>query len=86
VDEQIRVRINKDGRIVIPASIRQALDIHPEEELVLRVENHELQVVTLKSCIERAQDRIRQYVNPNRSLADELISERREAARSDREL
>ena len=86
MDEQIRVRINKDGRIVIPASIRQALDIHPEEELVLRVENHELQVVTLKSRIERAQDRIRQYVNPNRFLADELISERREAARSDREL
>jgi antitoxin PrlF len=39
----------------------------------------ELRITTLKNRIERAQRRIRRYVKPGRSLADELIAERRKA-------
>jgi hypothetical protein len=38
-------------------------------------------VMGLKSQIERAQRRVRQYTKAGRSLADELIAERREAAK-----
>jgi hypothetical protein len=48
---------------------------------VLRIEDDELRITTLKRRIERAQRRIRRYVKPGRSLADELIAERREAAK-----
>jgi len=39
-----------------------------------------LRITTLKRRIERAQRRIRRYIKPGRSLSDELIAERREAA------
>jgi hypothetical protein len=38
---------------------------------------------TLKRRIARAQQRLRRFVKPGRSLSDELIAERREAARNE---
>jgi hypothetical protein len=39
----------------------------------------------MKHRIERAQRRVRKYVKPGVSLADELIAERREATKRERE-
>ena len=47
----------------------------------LRIEDNELRVSTLKTRLARAQQRLRRFVKPGRSLAKELIAERREAAR-----
>jgi AbrB family looped-hinge helix DNA binding protein len=74
-------RVNENGRVVIPASYRKALGIKPGDEVILRMEDNELRITTMKRRIERAQRRIRQYVKPGVSLADELIAERREAAK-----
>jgi AbrB family looped-hinge helix DNA binding protein len=78
---EARARINENGRVVIPASFRKALDIKAGDELVLRIENDELRITTLKHRLGKARRRIRQYVRPGRSLVDELIADRREAAR-----
>jgi hypothetical protein len=43
------------------------------------MKDDELRITTLKCRIERAQRRVRRYMKPGRSLADELIAERREA-------
>ena len=43
------------------------------------MKDDELRITTLKCRIERAQRRVRRYIKPGRSLADELIAERREA-------
>jgi hypothetical protein len=40
----------------------------------------------MKRRIERAQRRVRKYVEPGVSLVDELIAERREAAKRELEL
>lgn len=80
-DTEARLRVNENGRVVIPASFRKALGINAGDEVVLRLENDELRITTLKHRLERARRRIRQYVKPGRSLADELIAERREAAK-----
>ena len=80
-DPEARLRVNENGRVVIPASFRKALGINAGDEVVLRLENDELRITTLKHRLERARRRIRQYVKPGRSLADELIAERREAAK-----
>jgi AbrB family looped-hinge helix DNA binding protein len=66
---------------VIPAPFRKALGINPGDEVVLRIEDDELRITTLKRRVERAQQRIRRYIKPGRSLVDELIAERREAAK-----
>jgi len=44
-------------------------------------EDEELRITTLKRRLDRAQRRIRQYIKPGRSLADELIAERRDPAK-----
>ena len=75
------MRINENGRVVIPASFRKALGINPGEEIILRIEDDELRITTMKRRIERAQRRARQYVKPGVSLVDELIAERREAGK-----
>jgi len=81
MQEETRTRINQNGRVVIPASFRKALGINIGDEVVLRIEDEELRISTLKRRIERAQRLVRQHVKPGTSLADELIAERREAAK-----
>ncbi len=79
--EETRVRVNENGRVVIPASVRQALGINPGDEVVLRVEDDELRITTMKHRIERAQRLVRRHVKPGTSLVDDLIVERRKAAK-----
>jgi AbrB family looped-hinge helix DNA binding protein len=79
--EESHARINENGRVVIPASFRRTLDIRPGETLVLRIENHELRITTLRQRLAKAQQLVRKRVAPTMSLVDELISERRRAAR-----
>jgi hypothetical protein len=49
--------------------------------IVLEPEDAELRITTRKRRLNRAQRRIRQYVKPGRSLADELIAERHDPAK-----
>ena len=49
---------------------------------MLRIEDDELRITTLKRRVERAQRLVRQHVKPGTSRVDELIAERREAARN----
>ena len=78
---ETRMRVNANGRVVIPASYREALGIKPGDEVILRMEDDELRITTMKRRIERAQRLVRKYVKPGVSLVDELIAERREAAK-----
>jgi AbrB family looped-hinge helix DNA binding protein len=80
---EVRLKINQNGRVVIPAPFREALGIRAGDELVLRLEDDELRITTMKQRLERARKLVRKYVNPGRSLVDELIAERREAARNE---
>ncbi len=81
MDLETRTRVNENGRVVIPASFRKALGIKPGDEVILRMEDDELRITTMQRRIERAQRLVRKYVKPGISLVDELIAERREAAK-----
>jgi AbrB family looped-hinge helix DNA binding protein len=83
VSTETRQRVNENGRIVIPASFRKALGINIGDEVVLRMEDDELRITTLKRRVERAQRLVRKHVKGGTSLVDELIAERREAARNE---
>ncbi len=78
-----RMRVNENGRVVIPASFRERLGIRVGDDLVLLMEGDGLRITTLKRNIERAQRLVRKHVKPGTSLVDELIAERREAARNE---
>ena len=81
MEQEARLRVNENGRVVIPATFRKALGIKVGDEVVLRVQDGELRITTQQSRIQRAQRRARQYVEPGTSLVDELLAERREAAK-----
>lgn len=78
-----RMRVNENGRVVIPAVFRKRLGIKAGDEVMLRIEDDELRITTLRRNIERAQRLVRKHVKRGRALVDELIAERRKAARNE---
>jgi AbrB family looped-hinge helix DNA binding protein len=76
-----RARIDKVGRILIPAKMRTELDLEPGDPVVLEATGQELRVRPYKQAIREAQAIIRKYIpDRDRSLVDELIAERRKEA------
>ncbi len=80
---ETRLKINESGRVVIPASFRKALGVKAGDEILLRMEEGELCITTMKRRIERAQRLVRKYVKSGTSLVDELIADRRREAMRD---
>jgi AbrB family looped-hinge helix DNA binding protein len=78
--QEARTRDDENGRVVIPAAFRKAMGIKVGDEVVLRMEDNELRILTLKRRIDRANRLVRQHVKPGTSLVDE-IAERRQAAK-----
>lgn len=75
--EETRLKVNENGRVVIPAQFRKALGIKTGDEVILRMEEDELRITTTHKRIERAQKLVRKYIKPGVSLVDELIADRR---------
>jgi AbrB family looped-hinge helix DNA binding protein len=76
-----RARIDKAGRILIPAKLRTELNVEPGDPVVLETKGEELRVRPYKQAIREAQAIIRKYIpDRDRSLVDELIAERRKEA------
>ncbi|MGO8759290.1 MAG: AbrB/MazE/SpoVT family DNA-binding domain-containing protein [Terracidiphilus sp.] len=78
-------RLNDNGRIVIPAEIRQKMGIKPGDTLFLTLEGDVLKVESQLARIRRIQESMRALIPGNRRLSDELIAERREEARRETE-
>lgn len=78
---QARTHIGGKGRIVIPAAVREALQMADGDVLDLRVVDGELRISTMRSRLRRAQEELRRYIPEGVSLSEELSAERREAAR-----
>ncbi len=73
------VQLGAQGRVVIPAPIRKTLEFRPGDTLVARVEDDHLVIEKPESVERRIRSRFRN--SRARSLADELLAERREEAR-----
>jgi AbrB family looped-hinge helix DNA binding protein len=74
-----------NGRIVIPATIRQELGFAPGETLLMDVEDGILRIESYPVRIRRIQREIAQYIPAGRVLSEELIAERREEVRREGE-
>lgn len=73
-------KVEKSGRILIPASIRKRLKMEAGAEVLLRVSGATLQVKTREQALNRIQRELRKYIPEGRVLSEELIAERREEA------
>lgn len=74
----MKTKVGEGGRIVIPAKIREALDIKVGENVTLEVEDNELRLRTSREALRRLQKLVREHVSPDRSIVDEFLKERRE--------
>ena len=79
----ISTKIAEGGRLVIPAEHRRALGLEVGDEVVVRVEDGELRILTRSEAVKRAQEKVRRYIKGRRSLVDELGAERRVEAKRD---
>ncbi len=81
--EQARVNVGPQGRIVIPARLRKSLAIEQGDILVARLEEGRIVLEKREEVLARIWRRFGS-VPREVSLADELISERREEGRRER--
>jgi AbrB family looped-hinge helix DNA binding protein len=79
-----KVRVGPQGRVVIPAHIRRELSISAGDEFVVRVEEGRIVLESRGGLLKRLKDRYAR-VPEGVSLADELVDERRRAARREAE-
>lgn len=70
-------QVGPDGRVVIPASFRQALGIEGGGHVLLRLEDGELRIIGHDAAIARAQALVAKHVPEDVSLVDALLAERR---------
>ena len=80
--EQSATKVDRHGRVVIPAEYRRALGLAEGDTLVLRLDDGLLQLMTRAEAIRRAQELVTKHTSGQQSLVDELIADRRaDAAR-----
>ncbi len=84
-DEVAELRIGPQGRVVIPAAIRKALGLEPGQIVVGHVEEGRLVLEPRDTVLRRVQARFADAVPRDVSVAEELISERRQEARREAE-
>jgi bifunctional DNA-binding transcriptional regulator/antitoxin component of YhaV-PrlF toxin-antitoxin module len=78
---EIRLQLNEDGSVMLPAAVRKALGIAKGDEILLVQGAGGFLMTTRRRRIEEAQRHMRRYVKPGVSVVDELIAERREDAK-----
>lgn len=83
MEQGIRLRLNANGRVVIPAAVRKELGVEAGDELILEKKDDVFFLTTQQQRIQRAQRRVKARVAAGTSLADELIAERRKAAKNE---
>ena len=71
------------NRIVIPAAIRRSLGLRVGDAVTLVLQdNGELRLLTQTEAVRQAQALVRQHIAKDRSLVDELLTERRDETAS----
>jgi AbrB family looped-hinge helix DNA binding protein len=81
--DEVRTKLTQGGRVVIPATYRRALGIVPGDEVLLRIIDGEIRMLSRAEAIRRAQAMVRRHVKKTRSLVRELREERRAEAENE---
>jgi bifunctional DNA-binding transcriptional regulator/antitoxin component of YhaV-PrlF toxin-antitoxin module len=77
---QLTIELPNDGTFVLPAEIAQSMGWQAGEKLIVQVQDGKLTVFSQTQAIQRAQEWVKSFVPSDRSLAQELIGDRRLAS------
>ena len=80
--KSVEVHLGRQGRLVIPAALRRSLKLEEGDKLIAREQEGRLVIEKQETIKQSLKDRFAK-VPQDRSLADELITERREAAKEE---
>jgi len=75
-----RARIDKQGRLVIPADMRRQMGLEDGGPVTLTLEGDQLRVSTVVAGIRQAQAIARKYTKGRTGIVDEFLAERRREA------
>ena len=74
---EYHVKLSANGRITLPLKVRKKLHLMPNDELILRVVDNEVQLTSVDQALKKAQALVQQY-SKKRSLVDKLFEMRKE--------
>ena len=75
--QEFSIAVGQNGRVVIPANIRQQIGIETGQHLLIRLEGERIILEKTTGILNKLQQR---FQNIQGSLSDELIEERRAEA------
>jgi bifunctional DNA-binding transcriptional regulator/antitoxin component of YhaV-PrlF toxin-antitoxin module len=82
--EPVKLRLGPDGRVLIPATFRDALKLGEGTTLIGSIVDGELHLLTVEAAMRKAQAIVKRFVPAGVSLVDELIDDRRREADRER--
>jgi AbrB family looped-hinge helix DNA binding protein len=74
-----RMRVNRQGRLVIPAELRAASGIKPGSDVILEAYEGEVRIRSVDATLTQVQAKYKRLAQ-GRNVVDELLAERREEA------
>ncbi len=78
---EFKTKVGQNGRMLIPAECRQAMNLAVGDEVTILVENGEATFFTLDHAVKRAQSIMKKYLKAGEKLSDQLIANRRKEAK-----
>ena len=73
---EYKTKLGQGGRIVIPAEYRESLSLRPGDEVLIRLEEEEVRILTRGRAVKRAQAVVRRYIPEGVELVDQLLADR----------
>jgi AbrB family looped-hinge helix DNA binding protein len=80
-----RSKIDKSGRIVLPAEVRSILGVAEGDSVLVVQDGRSVEILTPQDALRQAQDYFMKLAPPEVCMSDELIRDRREEAANERE-
>jgi len=77
LENRVRLTLGPGGRVVIPAALREAMQVEEGDAILAWVEEGELHLLSPRVGAKQAQALLKELIPKGVSLADELIAERR---------
>lgn len=84
MSQSVRVSLGKQGRLVIPAQMRRSLGLQEGDQLIARAESGKIVIEKPEVIEQRLKARLA-HIPKERSIVDEFIAERHEAAKQELE-
>jgi AbrB family looped-hinge helix DNA binding protein len=77
-----KTRVDRNGRIVIPAEVRRRLGVEPGDEVVLDVGPHEVRLSSHQAALAALKQTVQEGIRKPYSV-QEFLKERRRAAKEE---